>query len=71
MKVFIWSYVSELTDNYHSSGGLVVFANDIERAMELAIAQGVEFSADEVPDDVRVVDGGAEAVWIMPNAGCC
>jgi hypothetical protein len=26
MKVFVWSYISNLTDSYHSGGGLIVFA---------------------------------------------
>ena len=71
MKVFVWSYVADLTQNYHSGGGLIVFAENVERAMELAVGDhGVKF-AGELPDDVRVVEGGAEAVYVMPDAGCC
>lgn len=71
MKVFVWSYVASLTDNYHSGGGLVVFAETEERAFELAIAEGVTFDKSDTPDDVRIVKGGAEAVYVMPDAGCC
>jgi len=28
MTLFIFTYVSELTDSYHSGGGLVVIARD-------------------------------------------
>jgi hypothetical protein len=71
MKVFVWQYVSELTDNYHSGGGLIVFADNVERAKELAEAQGVTFSESELPDVVRNVDGEEEMVFVMPDAGCC
>jgi hypothetical protein len=71
MKVFVWNDVAELTNNWHSDGGLVVFAGTEERARELATAEGVKFQEKDLPDDVRVVVGGAEAVYIMPNAGCC
>jgi hypothetical protein len=71
MKVFVWEDISNLTDNYHSGGGLIVFAETLERAMELAIADGVTFDDLETPDDVRIVEGGEEKVYIMADAGCC
>lgn len=71
MKVFVWDYINYLTNNYHSSGGLIVFADNVERAMELAISKGVTFSESEVPCDVRIVEGGEEKVYIMADAGCC
>ncbi len=72
MKVFVWNYVSQVSDNYHSGGGLVVFAESETRARELAnLDHGVNLLATEMPDDVRVVEGGQEAVYIMPDAGCC
>jgi 3-hydroxyisobutyrate dehydrogenase-like beta-hydroxyacid dehydrogenase len=72
MKVFVWSYVHELTNSYHSGGGLVVFAKDLERAQELAKAEGVKFTVgDSVPDHVREVKGKEEMVFLMPDAGCC
>lgn len=71
MKVFVWTRINELTSNYHSGGGLIVFAATEERARELAVAEGVTFSESDAPDDVRVVEGGLEMVYVMPNAGCC
>lgn len=71
MKVFVWNYISELTQNYHSGGGLIVFAENEERAKELAVAEGVTFNQEDKPDDVRIVDGGSEKVYVMPDAGCC
>jgi hypothetical protein len=76
MKVFIWEHIQKLTDNYHSDGGLVVVAANLQRAIELAEAEGVEFSKgdyDELtPTNVYNTDDSAdEKVFIFPDAGCC
>ena len=42
-KVFIWNIVAYLTNNYHSSGGLVVIADNLEDAKILAMEKGVKF----------------------------
>ena len=71
MKVFVWKRVQQTTDNYHSEGGLVVFSDSIERARQMANkAAGVLLRDDEHPDEVRECEGG-EAIYIMPDAGCC
>jgi hypothetical protein len=70
MKVFIW-YVDKCSDNYHSDGGVIVFANTEERAREIANDKdGCEIRDDEMPEDVREASG-EERVFIFPNAGCC
>ena len=71
MKVFVWERVEHCTDNYHSEGGVVVFAETESRARELAYLKGCKIESNELPDDVREVQGGSEAVYIMPDAGCC
>lgn len=72
MKVFIWDRVNQCTDNFHSDGGVVVFADSEERARELANAiNGCCIKSDEFPDDVRDVADGPERVFIFPDAGCC
>ncbi len=72
MKVFVWHMVGKCTDRYHQDGGVVVFAETEQRARELANStEGCAIQPHEAPDDVRAVDGGSEAVYIMPNAGCC
>ena len=72
MKVFVWKRVEQCSDNYHPEGGVVVFAATEERARELANSQdGCDILPEEMPHDVRVVKGGDEAVYIMPDAGCC
>lgn len=71
MKVFVWHEVDKCSDNYHSDGGVVVFAATEERARELANAcPGCAIQPDEKPVEVRNTSG-KERVFIMPNAGCC
>lgn len=73
MKVFVWQYINQLTDNYHSDGGLVVVAKDLERAHELARNEGVEFSEGELTPTIEynTDDSAEEKVFIFPDAGCC
>jgi hypothetical protein len=72
MKVFLWERVDYATNNYHPEGGVVVFAETEERARELANAErGCSIRESELPNEVREVDGGAERVYIMQDAGCC
>jgi hypothetical protein len=72
MKVFIWSYVYQCTNNYHSGGGVVVFAETEQRAREIANATpGCAIQESETPEEVRDVAGGGERVFIMQDAGCC
>ena len=72
MKVFIWKRVQQCSDNWHPEGGVVVFAADEARARELANKEsGCEIDPGEAPDDIRNVTSGKEAVYIMPDAGCC
>ncbi len=74
MKVFVWERVQHASGNYHSEGGVVVFAETEERARELANTQvewSTKIAANEPPDEVREVVGGEEKVFVMPDAGCC
>ena len=73
MKVFIWKRIEQASSNYHSEGGVVVFAETEARARELASADGstCEIGPTELPDEVRDVVGGEETVFIFCDAGCC
>ncbi len=72
MKVFVWRRIGQATNNYHSEGGVVVFAKSEKRAREIANAvDGCCIEDSEAPNDVRDVTDGKEAVYIMPDAGCC
>ena len=68
MKVVMWQRIRQATDSYHSEGGVVVFAETEERARALANEQpGCQIGNAEMPDQVRIVEGGAEMVFIMPR----
>jgi len=73
MKVFIWEGVNEVSDRYHSDGGLVVFANSEHDARLIANkTEGVNLQEDEMPTKVvNVIDDVEECVFTFPNAGCC
>lgn len=70
MNIYVWSRIDDATSNYHTEGGIVVFANTLERAIELAKENGAMIRDDEKPDEVRKTSG-REAIYIMPDAGCC
>ena len=72
MNVFIWERVEKCSGNYHSEGGVVVFAKSEKRARELANEiPDCKINDDEKPDDVRQLVSGLEKVFIFPDAGCC
>lgn len=73
MKVFIWQRIEKCSDSYHPEGGVVVFADNIERAMELAKKEGCEFQKSETPNETRTIAKGplGERVFIFEDAGCC
>ena len=72
MKCFIWNYVQECSDRWHSEGGIVVFAENEKRARELAnTREGCNIREEEKPDEIREVIGGEEKAFWFPDAGCC
>lgn len=72
MNVYIWQDVECCSANWHSDGGVVVFAPTEIEARALANAQrGCAIRDNEHPAAVREVVGGDPAVYIFPNAGCC
>ena len=72
MYVFVWESIERCTTRHHSGGGVVVFAGDQARARVLALERGADIGEKELPDDVRPVpEDSEEAVYIMPDAGCC
>lgn len=67
MKLFIWEYLGCLTQSYHDGGGLVIIAEDLDRAKVMNGAIG-----DTVPDKVYALKGkNEEAMFVFPDEGCC
>lgn len=72
MNVYVWQRVAVCSDNYHTNGGVVVFAATENEARVLANAvEGCQIDPTEKPDDVRECAPGESKVYIMPDAGCC
>lgn len=83
MKIFIFKDVEELTDRYHESGGLVIIARDLERALDLAKNHSecyweegrkcIKLSNKEIENviSLNLVEEAEEGLFLFPNSGCC
>jgi hypothetical protein len=74
MNIYIFQRISELTDNYHSGGGLVVIAESLSRVLELAGRGGIGISSEELESVIvhkLSKKDTSEGVFIFPDAGCC
>jgi hypothetical protein len=74
MKLFIFESMLQVSDNYHSGGGLVVIAKDEEHVKEL-----IKFDENITIYDndwkfVKVYDlknNEEPKIFVFPDAGCC
>jgi hypothetical protein len=74
MKIFIFGYVDQLTENYHSGGGLNVIAKNQEQVEELVKADECIKLTQEDWDKVTVYELNGfytPTYYIFPDAGCC
>ena len=74
MKIYIFEYINQLTNSYHTEGGLVVIAKDKRRAKQIiAMDDFIDISEDEWKK-VKVMELAKdykEECIIFPDAGCC
>jgi len=74
MKIYIFNEIEQVSCNYHSNGGLVIIAKDIEHAKEVISVDSDVQPTENEWKSVEVYDL-AENVepkfWVMPDAGCC
>lgn len=74
MKIFLFKRIDELTEYYHSEGGLVVVANDLEDAKnQIADDTNMQIT-DEEWANVKVFELAEKyerQMFIFPDAGCC
>lgn len=68
MKVFVWEYVNHLTWDYHDGGGLLVVAESLERAKEVA---GVKEFPSDPPDFTFETTETEERYIVFGDSGCC
>lgn len=74
MRMFVWKYVSELTNNYHNGGGLLVVAPDLFSARVWLKTRDdipVDCEAYEKAPDIERECEGPEIVVVFQDAGCC
>lgn len=74
MKIFVWEWVGQVSDNYHCDGGLLVVAKDEGRAKELIEQEPHVVVTDAEWRGVRIFETSAdeqERVITFPDAGCC
>jgi hypothetical protein len=80
VNVYIWEDLDELTTNWHSDGGLVVVADDLEMARHLMrnkgegwwpLPDGCEAFNKDPDRTIPCADTEPVAVFVFPNAGCC
>lgn len=73
MRAYIYDYVGNLTDAYHSGGGLLVVTDG--DPLEAFIASGEALDDfTELPEPDRVIEVApteAPGVFIFPDNGCC
>lgn len=83
MKIFIWERVNMMSDNYHSEGGVVVVAENLKRAREIAREHFDPEKEHEIltdydttvfntePHKTFKVNCEEEYYCDFPDAGCC
>jgi len=74
MYVYIFEYIEELTDNWHSDGGLVVIAKSRKQAKELIASKPSMVVTDEEWDSCivhKLVGNPKPQIFVFPDAGCC
>lgn len=79
MKAFLWCEVDRVSTSYHENGSVLIEAETIERAREIAFMQN--YSGDILEEKISPIDRDPDAVfesrstkekvWVFPDAGCC
>jgi len=71
MKVFIWEDLDEVSDNYHTGGGLVIIAESLDDAVAI-VADKKHIKIDKPPTRIiGCADTEEKKVYVFPDAGCC
>lgn len=79
MKQFIWHNTHPVTDEYHDGGGLLIVAEDLEKARQ-AWRDEVEGGQSYTPIKPTATDKDPDHAWtveadptvlVFPDSGCC
>jgi hypothetical protein len=82
VNVYFWENVTKLTDNYHSSGGVVIVAASLEAARDMLRDYHIRDTYSElvgacsayVDEPDRVIPVGETEkpeLFVFPDSGCC
>lgn len=73
-NIFIFERIGQLSYNYHSEGGLVIIAKDIDEAKEIIKVDKNIQPTEEDWKEVKVYKLKEEVesrYFTFPDAGCC
>jgi hypothetical protein len=74
MKIFVFERIEQVSGNYHSEGGLVIIARDIDHAKEVISVDPEVRPTDlewESVESFELIGNPEPKFWVMPDAGCC
>lgn len=75
MNMFIWNYVSDLTQNYHNGGALIIVAKDLTTALSDLKASGVSDVCEahsKAPNRIyNLSESEVPSIMIFKDSGCC
>lgn len=75
MKIYILEDVDQVSDRYHSDGGVVIIAHDLDHAKELVDkTDHLDIKDAEWEKAIAYELSGENIqpeIFIFPNAGCC
>lgn len=85
MRIFIFKDVEKLTDSYHTNGALVVVAENITKAIEIAHnheedsawktgSKNIKLTTEEIEKVVSydlLGENIEPKLFLFPDSGCC
>lgn len=70
MKAFLWYGLDKVSNCFHEEGSVLIEAETIERAREMANESCIRDVSKE-PNAIFESNSKKEKMWIFPDAGCC
>ena len=79
VKMYIWKQIEDVTTEYHSGGGLMIYTErDPLEVWKEYRQKKLEEDADGLREDLPaadvVLEGGIDnedLIFVFPNTGCC
>ncbi len=79
-NLYVWSYLSEISPNYHDGGAVMILTggdyNDDWNDYRKRSKREWEYRElrEDLPEPDRIIpvaDGEADEIWVFEDAGCC